>query len=310
MTAQHAGREVDVDRSDATPAASRHSPVAQLLIAWSPLSLILLTYGVAQWVNAPLAQRGTDGGANRLGFSLHVAGPAQVDQAVFGVVPTVWLQERLVNGSTHWYDAVAALIYATHFVSIPLLTGVAWFRLRDRFASWLAAVLTFTVVGVTGYVTYPAAPPWLASAHDEIGAVDRISLVGWHHLDLAPIAHLSALGQAGSNPVAAMPSLHAGAALLAAAFLWPVATRGWRTALLAYVVVMALALVYTGEHYAADAVAGWLTAGVAIAVGAAVRRRASRRASRGSPDATSHVHPYRHRSHADPGPPADEPGVM
>lgn len=246
------------------PTSSRHGPIAQLLIAWSPLSGILVAYAVAQWVSAPLANGGA--GANRLGIGLHVAGPAQLDEAVFGVVPSVWLQQHLVDGSTHWYDAVAALVYATHFFSIPLLTAVVWFRVRDRFAAWLAAVLAFTVVGVSGYVFYPAAPPWLASERGDIGHVDRISRFGWHFLELDPIARVSALGQGESNPVAAMPSLHAGAALLVALFLWPTVNGWWRSVLLAYAGLMALSLVYTGEHYVADVVAGWLTAGVAVAV--------------------------------------------
>ena len=290
MTAQEVAGELDaVDtvgeegaRAD-RPAPSRHGPIAQLLIAWSPLSAILVAYWAADWVNGPLADRAVGGGANRFGFALHVAGTADVDRAVFGVVPSVWLQQHLVDGSTHWYDAVAALVYVTHFVSIPVVTGLAWFRMRDRFASWLTAVLTFTVVGVAGYVLYPAAPPWLASAHGAIGPVDRISRFGWHYLDLVPVAHVSAIGQGGSNPVAAMPSLHAGAALLVAGFLWPVVGRWWRAALLSYVVLMALTLVYTGEHYAVDVLAGWLTAAVAIAAGAVARRRASRRSSYDGP---------------------------
>ncbi|WP_051552169.1 phosphatase PAP2 family protein [Nocardioides sp. URHA0020] len=251
---------------------SRHGPIAQLLISWAPLSVILLVYAAAQWVSGPITQHHDDG-ANRLGFSLHVSGPARVDEAVFGVVPSVWLQQRLVDGSTHWYDAVAALVYVTHFVSIPLVTAWVWFRVRDRFRAWIAAVLVFTVVGVSGYVVYPAAPPWLASQQDQIGQVDRISRFGWHFLQLDPIARLSGLGQGESNPVAAMPSLHAGAALLVTLFLWPSVTRWWRAALGAYVVLMALTLVYTGEHYVVDVVAGWLTAGIAVAAGAATRRR-------------------------------------
>jgi len=242
---------------------SRHGPVAQLLIAWSPLSAILVAYGVAQWISAPLA----DGErVNRAGFALHVAGPAQVDRAVFGVLPSARLQDLLVDGSTHWYDAVAALVYATHFVSIPLVTALAWFRMRERFAGWLAAVLTFTFVGVTIYVVYPAAPPWLASDRGAIPDVDRISRLGWHYLQLDPIARVSAIGQGDSNPVAAMPSLHAGAALLVAGFLWSSVGRWWRAALAAYVAAMAVALVYTGEHYAVDVAAGWLTAAIALAV--------------------------------------------
>ncbi len=114
---------------------SRHGPIAQLLIALSPLSGILVAYAVAQWINTPLTHGGT---VNRLGFGLHVSGPPRIDQTFFGVVPSVWLQQRLVDGSTHWYDAVAALVYATHLIAIPLVTGIVWFRMRDRFAAWLA----------------------------------------------------------------------------------------------------------------------------------------------------------------------------
>jgi membrane-associated phospholipid phosphatase len=257
------------------PGSSRHGPVAQLLIAWSPLSVILLAYAAAQWVNAPLDGRGLGDGVNRLGFALHVAGPAAVDRALFGAIPSVWLQQRLVDGSPHWYDAVAAPVYATHFVFIPLVTGVLWFRRRERFAGWLAAVLTFTVVGMSGYIAYPAAPPWLASETGAIGGVARISELGWDYLHLHPLAALTGSGQGASNPVAAMPSLHAGSALLVALVLWPLTSRLWRVTLVCYVLLMAVALVFTGEHYAVDVVAGWLTAAVGVAAGAAVHRHRS-----------------------------------
>ena len=258
--------------TDAAPADSRHGPVAQLLIAWSPLSVILVAYAAAQWVAAPFGPRGDGAAVNRLGFGLHVAGPAEVDRSVFGAVPSVWLQAHLVDGAAHWYDAVAAVVYVTHFVSIPLLTGVVWFRLRERFAAWIAAVVTFTLLGVGGYVVYPAAPPWLASDRGAIGSVSRISSRGWDYLHLDLLGWLSGSGQQGSNPVAAMPSLHAGGAMLVALFLWPVATTALRGLLLAYVLLMALTLVYTGEHYVVDVVAGWVVAGAAVAVGSALGR--------------------------------------
>lgn len=257
--------------------ASRHGPVAQLLIALSPLSVILLVYAAAQWISAPLGARSTAAHANRLGFPLHVDGPARADRGVFGAVPSVWLQQHLVTGSAHWYDAVAALVYSTHFVVIPLLTAAAWFCLRDRFTAWVAAVLTFATLGMAGYVVYPAAPPWLASDRGAIGVVDRLSHSGWDYLHLDVLGTLTVSGQGDSNPVAAMPSLHAGSAMLVALFLWPLVHAWWRTALVGYVLLMAVALVYTGEHYVVDVVAGWLTAGLGVAVGAALRRHRSAR---------------------------------
>ena len=266
---------------------SRHGPVAQLLIAWAPLSVILLAYAAAQWVNAPIEAGGyRAGSSNRLGFGLHVDGPAAVDRSVFGAVPSVWLQERLVDGSAHWYDAAAALVYVTHFVAIPLATAVVWFCLRDRFTAWVTAVVAFTALGVGLYVVYPAAPPWLASDLGEIGAVNRISSPGWDYLHLDLVGRAIVSGQEGSNPVAAMPSLHAGGTLLVALFLWPFAVTIWRAALLGYVTLMAVALVYTGEHYVVDVAAGWVTAGVAVAAGAAVSRRRSAGPPHDDPDPT------------------------
>jgi membrane-associated phospholipid phosphatase len=81
-----------------------------------------------------------------------------------------------------------------------------------------------------------------------------------------------------------MPSLHAGAALLIALFLWPLTGKLWRAALLCYALLMAVALVYTGEHYVVDVVAGWLTAGIAAAAGAVVcRHRRDERPLSGHP---------------------------
>ncbi len=53
--------------------------------------------------------------------------------------------------------------------------------------------------------------------------------------------------------------------MLVALFLWPLVGAGWR-ALAGDVLLMAAALVYTGEHYVVDAAAGWLTAGAGAGV--------------------------------------------
>jgi membrane-associated phospholipid phosphatase len=258
-------------RTGAVEQESRHGPLAQLLIAWSPLSTILVAYWVAHWVTAPLGL-GNASETNRLGAGLHVLGPARGDEMLFGTVPSGWLQARLVDGSPHWYDALAALVYITHFVTIPLITAVVWFRVRERFAEWLTAVLTMSFVGIAGYLAYPAVPPWLAAERGAIGAVDRISHVGWEVLGLDAVGRLVELGQAGSNPVAAMPSLHAGAAFLAAAFLWPSVSHLMRSLLVAYALAMALTLVYTGEHYVVDVLAGWLVAALGVAAARPVGR--------------------------------------
>ena len=262
----HAGNE-----SAAARPPTRHGPIAQLLIAWSPLSAVLAGYALTRWVSGPL---GEGGGAlrNRLGARLHVAGPSEADRRLFGEVPTVRLQQHLLGDSPGVHDALAALVYVTHFVALPLVTALVWFFARDRFRSWIAAVLTLTGLGYVGYVAYPAAPPWLASERGALGPVDRISHQGWDYLHLDWMGRLTTLGQDGSNPVAAMPSLHAGVALLIALFLWTAASATRRALLVGYAVSMAFTLVYTGEHYVVDVVVGWILAAVAAGVGLTVAR--------------------------------------
>jgi membrane-associated phospholipid phosphatase len=54
-----------------------------------------------------------------------------------------------------------------------------------------------------------------------------------------------------------MPSLHAGMALFVALWFTRNSARWIRVASLAFPAVMALTLVYFGEHYVVDCVAGW-----------------------------------------------------
>jgi membrane-associated phospholipid phosphatase len=73
-------------------------------------------------------------------------------------------------------------------------------------------------------------------------------------------------GAAYSNSVAAMPSLHAAIPMMLLVFFWPeVRTRG-KIGLSFYAGSMALVLVYGGEHYVADVLAGWLYAIVVTVV--------------------------------------------
>lgn len=270
------GAPADSEPADSEPGdgeeGTDHGPLAQLLIAWSPLSTILLAYWVAQWITAPLGV-GDGESTNRLGIALDWDGLARVDEWVFGAVPTVWLQEHLVADATRWWDAAAALVYITHFISIPVLTAVVWFFLRERFGEWMVAVLTMSLVGIGIYLLHPAVPPWLAAQNGEIGRAERISHVGWEHLGLGWVGGLVEVGQQGSNPVAAMPSLHAAAALLVALFLWFSVGRLARALLLGYAVAMAWTLVYTAEHFVADIAAGWVVATLGVVVARLVTSR-------------------------------------
>ena len=252
----------------------KHSAGAQLLLATVPFAFVLIGYAVAGFVNGVYDGRFGQGLPNALGFALHIVEPVQADRWIFGQLPTAWLQDRLYEaGRVRWYDALVAVVYVSHFVVSPVIAVVLWFRNRARFWGWVGCVISLTLLGLATYIAYPMAPPWLASDLGVTEPISRISHLGWAFLDFEPAAWLVQSGQDTSNPVAAMPSLHVGAAALTAAFLGLGATWWCRIALASYPLAMTFAVVYTGEHYVIDALVGSAYAFAVIAAWRLVARR-------------------------------------
>jgi membrane-associated phospholipid phosphatase len=106
------------------------------------------------------------------------------------------------------------------------------------------------------YVLFPAAPPWYAARDGVIGPAIRASARGWIWLHVNHAGNLLSEGQLAANPVAAMPSLHTGFATLIALFLAQRVHSRWRWLFVLYPIAMGCALVYLGEHYVVDVVAG------------------------------------------------------
>lgn len=110
-------------------------------------------------------------------------------------------------------------------------------------------------LGCATYIAVPTAPPWWAAANGYTGddRVERRMLaVGEETFKGAwPKMYDTVDG----NPWAAMPSLHFGASVLAAMLLSE-SNRAVGAAAWAYAGVLGFALVYLGEHYVIDLVAG------------------------------------------------------
>ena len=229
-----------------------------LLVEWLPVAVLLLAYDA------------TRGVADTLGMPVHVTEPAAVDLWLGGgTLPTAWLQQTL---TADWWQALAALVYGSHFVVTPLLLCVLWVRNRELWGRYVRMVLALSAAGLITYVLYPAAPPWFASRHHVIPRIHRLSGVGWEVLGLPRAGALLTDSQGQVNPVAAVPSLHTAFALLTCLVLLPVARRLWqRVALVSYALLMPTVLVWAGEHYVVDTLLGAAYAGVVVLV--AVRGR-------------------------------------
>ena len=106
------------------------------------------------------------------------------------------------------------------------------------------------------YWKFPTAPPRLA----DVGLDDTLSTLS--NIDIGS-RHSSAY----SNPVAAVPSLHAGWAVGVALGVIRYARARWLKALgLLYPVVVVLTIVVTGNHFLLDAIAGALVMAVGFVV--------------------------------------------
>lgn len=232
-----------------------------VVLEWLPLALVLAAYDLLR------------GQADGLLFSAFYRPQLEADALLFGgTVPTVWLQERLWGGASavRWYDYATWAVYMSYFVATYLLAGVLWFLARDRFRRYIGSVALLAAMGFVTFTLFPAAPPWLASRQGELEATTRL---------IAPVSGeipffsfsfegLFERGSEYSNPVAAVPSLHAAYTLLFSIFLWRFAGRWAKPLLAAYPPAMAFALVYAAEHYVVDILLGWAyTVAAVLAVG-------------------------------------------
>jgi hypothetical protein len=124
---------------------------------------------------------------------------------------------------------------------------------RDSFPVVRTTLIVSTALALVGYRLYPAAPPRLA----DLGFTDTVS--SSTGLDLSSDA-LGAL----YNPIAAVPSLHFGYALIVGVAVAALARRRWiRIAGAIYPLVMLAVIVATGNHVFFDAALGALVALVA-----------------------------------------------
>jgi membrane-associated phospholipid phosphatase len=196
----------------------------------------------------------------RLAERVRIDYPIAVDRLLgFGVPPTVRLQ-RDFSDPARVNRFERGLVWC-HWIWFMVPHGsvlYVLYRRPDRFTS--AAVRMYAVfdLGAVFYWAIPTAPPWYAARHG------RLSVAGDEPIRRMMIEYgeqfwgdrwSELYDVLGGNPLAAMPSLHFATSLMGAHLLsevGPVAGAiGW-----SYAALLGLALVYLGEHYAADLAGG------------------------------------------------------
>lgn len=213
------------------------------LLDWLPFLFILISYDFLR------------GLAYSPGVFVHYNELIQAERWIFGGIPTINLQQMFLQvNNLAWFDYLATVIYFLHF-ALPLSFGyLLWFYNKAHFRQFVVAISLLSYAAWVTFVVFPAAPPWLASRE---GYLPEVVKVMDHTIAAFPTTYElpTIYHNLNPNPVAAVPSLHAGYPFL----VLLLALRFFRLKgllFLPYALGVWLSIVYLGEHYIVDIIAG------------------------------------------------------
>lgn len=172
----------------------------------------------------------------------------------FGTLPSETLQQLLFHGSIQWYDFYFYGLYMCHFIT-PLIIGVLIWRFRPaHYNRYVAALLMLSYAAFLTYIAFPAAPPWMASEMGLIPHLHKISTDVWYAVGVHNFPTI--YKELSPNLVAAVPSLHSAYPVMICLFVGRAFGWRWGLAMLWYPISIWVGVVYMGEHYVFDVVAG------------------------------------------------------
>ncbi len=190
-----------------------------------------------------------------------------------GRLPSAILQERLDGPPPlSWYDYGWTAVYLSFFVVPHLAAALLLWWHRRLFWHYVLATLVLFSLALVAFFALPTSPPWLVTEVVPSGHFTemlRVTEAVLRQLDLPfrlfsddakPVTRLGQV-RLEPNPIAAMPSIHfaATALLVGPAFR---AGRVMASLVIVYTGLMGLALVYLGEHYLLDLLAGGILAAI------------------------------------------------
>ncbi|HUC20001.1 MAG TPA: phosphatase PAP2 family protein [Candidatus Polarisedimenticolaceae bacterium] len=187
------------------------------------------------------------------------------DQAVGGgSLPTVQLQQLLYHGHLVWYDFYFYGLYMLHFVIPVLLAVLIWRRRPQAYWQYAWSLVALSYAAFITYFLFPAAPPWMAADQHLIPHIQKISTDVWYAFGVESFPTIYA--QLSPNLVAAVPSLHAAYPTLVMLFIGKLFGWRWGVVSLLYPLSVWVGIVYMGEHYVFDVIAGIVYAVTAFLV--------------------------------------------
>jgi hypothetical protein len=192
-------------------------------------------------------------------------------EQVLGLDWEAWLQRTFL----HWPELVRGMNWfyvSSHFLVTGAFFIWLYWRNREGFAIFRDGFLLATAISLVIHWRYPTAPPRLAN----IGIKDTVDL--YSHLNIGKPHH-----ERFANPVAAVPSLHAGwAVALGVGLVMYARSFAGRLVGVLYPSTVLLTIVVTGNHFIFDAVAGVLVMAFGFALTVPFRLRTAEPAYAGA----------------------------
>lgn len=194
----------------------------------------------------------------KLGLPVHTTYVIGIEKALFGQVPSNVLQARLLDPAQApeftWLEKVLTAFHGSHFLAFLLIGFIIWLYKSGSFRLFRTSYYLLIFLGVLGYFLVPTVPPWMAA--NNFGLLPPLIRFNGIIFNFA-IPDLST--GFDTNPIAAMPSLHAAFPLLSSLLLWRF--YRWKALLFyLYTLIILFAITYTGDHYITDILAGLLMA--------------------------------------------------
>ena len=175
-----------------------------------------------------------------------------------GQLPTVTLQDRFFDPAhLHWYDYFCTGVHWSYFIIPHAMAIFLWYKHPYLYRRMLGAMMLLLGMGLAIYFLMPANPPWMAPEPINSPSAPIIyrvmESIGKQLGGGLYNASYKVIGE--SNPRAAMPSIHTAITVL---LVFPAfaLSRKFGLIMLCYALAMGYSLIYLGEHYFVDVIAG------------------------------------------------------
>jgi len=195
----------------------------------------------------------------------------KAEKFLFGSVPSNLLQDWLLrvpepSGLT-WFEKLITVAHGSHFVAFLVVGLVIWLYKSQYFRFYKISFYLVIFLGLLGYLAVPTVPPWMAA--NIFGLLPRLFRFNAVIFNMVIPDITSGFD---TNPIAAMPSLHAAFPILLGLIVWRMGR--WKALpFYFYVLLMLFAIVYTGDHYMVDVIAGAILAGLCYGLALLMTKR-------------------------------------